>query len=255
MKESLVEPGTCYGCGKNLRVPKSKFEWLVSRGYDPKDAAAQVLHNPTSTVPPRQCCIVGLQTNIDPDKEELERDLLKAEIQADRAEALRAAGLPARVREEVKIYAADATHNLAGYFILRDAPFDDPALLAPIPGQPQSGFAITDITPIPGVLAKDLGWGEQKPLILRSGQIKIIPVLPAGNLLLPGFIWVQSGTGQADKVLDSKDKSFLQADITEYNITNLIVNKVNPITGATVQSEIPFQVIRLRKQFPEDIIA
>lgn len=255
MKEATVEPGACYGCGKNLRAPKAKFDWLISRGYDAKDAAAQVLHNPTSTVPPRQCCIVGLQTNIDPDQEELERELLKAEIQADKADALRAAGLPPRVREEVKIYAADATHNVAGYFILRDAPFDDPALLAPIPGQSKSGFEITDITPIPAALAKELGWGEQKPLILRSGQIKIIPVLPAGNLLLPGFIWVQTGSGQPDKVLDGVDKSFLQADITEYNITKLVVSQINPINGATVQSEVPFQVIRLRKKFPEDIIA
>lgn len=78
---------TCTGCRTNLSGQRKKFDWLVDRGYDLKDAAAIVLHNPSSKAPIKQCCIVHLQTSVDTDKDVIERLEMKTKIHEDKLRA------------------------------------------------------------------------------------------------------------------------------------------------------------------------
>jgi len=78
---------TCTGCRTNLSGQRKKYEWLVSRGYDVKDASAIVLHNPSSKAPIKQCCIVHLQTSVDTDKDVIERLEMKVQIKEGKLRA------------------------------------------------------------------------------------------------------------------------------------------------------------------------
>lgn len=73
----------CKGCKKNLTTHKSRFDWLVSRGYSTKDAAASVLYDPMRSGPSRQCCVVNLETNYDSNQKLYERAVNKAILKED----------------------------------------------------------------------------------------------------------------------------------------------------------------------------
>lgn len=255
MAGPMPDPNKCYGCGKSLVLAKARFEWLLSRGYDPKDASAFILHDPTSRMVPNQCCIVGLQTNLDPDKEVRERDRLKEELQQDKAQELKDAGLPPKIREEVEVFAATENLSDAGHFIIRDGIIEDPVLLAGIPGTGQTGFEITDVVPIPKYIADAEGWGNERPLCLMSGHMKIIPVIMVGMSLIPTRLHVRTAnsTSFGHTVLSTTDKTLIGAEVLSYTIRDLPVTKLDPITGQQVQITTPFHVILLRKQFPEHL--
>lgn len=78
---------TCTGCRTNLSGARKRFDWLVDRGYDLKDAAAIVLHNPSSKEPVKQCCIVHLRTAVDTDKDVIDRLEMKNKIREDKLRA------------------------------------------------------------------------------------------------------------------------------------------------------------------------
>lgn len=249
---------TCYGCARDLGQPKKKFEWLVSRGYDEKDAAAAVLHNPSSKIPIKQCCIVGLQTNLDSNKGVADREQTKVELEQEIARAIHEAGMQPDMREEVKVFSSDESGNVAGHFILRDADFEDPTLLAPTfedrsRGIETKGFEITDIALVPPYTSDREGWGNKAPLALWSGNLKIIPVIPVGNSLLPGTIWVKSQAG--DKPMTVIDKSFLGSEIMEYSIQNISLQQgLDVTTGQPIMVDAPLHVIRIKKLLPSEII-
>lgn len=255
----------CSGCKRTLDGKKEIFEWKIARGYDIKDAAAFALYDPSGTKPIKQCCIVAMQTTVDTNAELIERMTFKAQIEQKEAQARADAGLPPIQKEIVKLYCSNPNRNVQGQFILEDAPFEDPTLLAPNPtdilsGNRGKGFMITNIDAIPERITKRERWPLSPPVIaLWSGNIKIVPVIISGVERIPGVIWVQSppdanGVHNPDKdfILRGFDKSFLQAEIISYDIQNVeIANPFDP----KYTSSVPVHVITIRKEFAPNIIA
>lgn len=252
-----IQKGKCRGCNRDLARPKIRFDWLIARGYDEKDAAAQVLNDPSGTKPVLQCCIVNLQTNIDADAGLLERQIIKDEILADEAAARAAQELPPVIRETVVLYSATETKIPTGQFILRDAEFDDPKLLAPsfkdkaLAGSNKEifGFPITDIAPVPERISKAEGWGKYRPMAFWSGNIKIIPVVTVGDMRRPGIIWLVNPNGDiplhgGDQENQKLIKSFIGSDVLDYIIT--------PLTFPNI-GEIPTHALMLKKQLAKDV--
>ncbi len=249
-----VQKGKCRGCNRNLARPKIRYDWLLARGFGEKDAAAQVLNDPTGTQPVLQCCIVNLQTNIDADESLNERQKIKDEILRDDAEARAKQGLPPIIRENATFYSGTETKTPTGQFIIRDANFDDPKLLAPslkdkaLAGSNKEifGFPITDIAPVPQKTSNEEGWGSYRPLALWSGNIKIIPVVTIGNYRRPGLLWIVNPTG--DILLDTSRqdiiKTFIGAEIIDYVITAINFAEVG---------DIPSHAIIVKKQLPGDV--
>jgi hypothetical protein len=240
------------------------FDWKVARGYDVKDAAAFALHDPSGISVIKECCIVHLQTNVDTDADLVARMNLKHEIEAKAAQARADAGLPPIQREVVKLYCSNAQRNVQGQFILEDAAFEDPTMLAPNPtdilsGNRGRGFVITNIEAIPDRIIMREGWRTFAPVIaLWSGNIKIIPVIINGMHRIPGVIWAQSppdanGVHDPDRdfIIRSLDKSFLQAEIISYDIEEVeLVNPFDPKYNAVSLQH----VITVRKEFVQNII-
>lgn len=254
----------CTGCRAPLDRKKELFDWKVARGYDIKDAAAFALHDPSGIKAINQCCVVHLQTNVDTDADLVARMNLKHDIEVKEAQARADKGLPPIQREVVKLYCSNSSRNVQGQFILEDAAFEDPTLLAPNPasilsGNRGRGFVITNIEAIPERIATREGWGTSAPVIaLWSGNIKIIPVIINGMQRIPGVIWAQSppdanGVHDPDRdfIIKNLDKSFLQAEIISYDIEE--VELVNPFDPKYSVS-IPQHVITVRKEFVRNII-
>jgi len=249
-----VHKGRCRGCNRNITRPKIRYDWLRSRGFGEKDAAAQVLNDPTGTEPVLQCCIVNLQTNIDADATLLERQKIKDEILADDAAARAKQGLPPLIREEATLYSATETKTPTGQFILRDAEFEDPRLLAPsmqdrmLAGANKElfGFPITDIAPVPQRISNAEGWGEYRPMALWSGNIKIIPVVTIGNYRRPGLLWVVNPNG--DILLDASRQDIIRTFIGA-DITNYIITAIN-FTGV---GDIPTHAVVVKKKLPAEL--
>lgn len=254
----------CVGCRRPLDRKKELFDWKLARGYDIKDAAAFALYDPSGISPINECCIVHLQTNVDTDADLVERMNLKYDIEQKEAQARVAAGLPPIQREVVKLYCSNSQRNVQGQFILEDAAFEDPTLLAPNPtdalrGNRGRGFVITNIDFVPERIIKREGWANYGPVIaLWSGNIKIIPVIISGVERIPGVIWAQSPPGpdgvhdpDRDFIIRNLDKSFLQAEIISYDIENVeLVNPFDPKYNATSLQH----VITVRKEFTQNII-
>lgn len=254
----------CGGCRRPLDTKKELFEWRLARGYDIKDSAAFALHDPSGTRPVKQCCIVAMQSTVDTTAEMVERMNLKYEIEQREAQARVDANLPPIQKEIVKLYVSNPQRNVQGQFILEDAPFEDPTLLAPnvgdmLSGNRGRGFSITNIDAIPERIAKRERWPLAPPVIaLWSGNIKIVPVIISGVERIPGVIWVQSppdanGVHNPDKdtILRGLDKSFLQAEIISYDIET--VELANPF-DPRYTSELPVHIITLQKEFTPNII-
>ena len=205
-----------------------------------------------------------MQTTVDTNAEMVERMNMKFEIEKQEAQARVDANLPPIQREIVKLYCSNPSRNVQGQFILEDAPFEDPTLLAPNPtdmlsGNRGRGFSITNIEAIPERIAKRERWLLAPPVIaLWSGNIKIVPVIINGAERIPGVIWVQSppdanGVHNPDKdtIMRTLDKSFLQAEIISYDIET--VELVNPFDPKYV-TELPVHIITVRKEFTQNII-
>lgn len=123
----------CTGCKRNLTGKKERFDWLMTRGYDEKDAAAMVLTNPSARTPISPCCVVHLETSVDTDEDLVERLRMKAEIKQERKEQMMRQGIPIYERDVFRIFAANENRTIPGQFVLMDADFDDPTYLAPSP--------------------------------------------------------------------------------------------------------------------------
>jgi hypothetical protein len=235
----------CMGCKRPLGAKRDLFDWKVMRGYSQKDAAAAVLYDPSGASPIKQCCVVGLETNVDTDADMVARAQMKKEAEV------------VKPRETVQLYASNAGGNIQGSFIIEDGPFVDPQLLAPniadrMAGNRGRGFFITNIAPLPERVTKKLGWPSQPPVLaLWSGNLKIIPVIDEGMGPSPGLIWVHTGDG-ADKILSDFDKSYLQAEITAYQIQQVnLVNRYDP----TYTQAVDQHVMTLHKQPASDLMA
>jgi len=244
----------CYGCGLDLTNKRQRFDWLIARGMNPKDAAAQVLHAPGGLMPISSCCIVNLETNVDVDKEVRARQEIKDEIVQDQMEARINQGLAPITREIVQVFSSNLEGTAAGRFILHDFPYGDEnvELLAgnivnKDTGKRQGGFEITNIAYVPDEIAKDHGW-TKKPIALWSGNIKIVPVISDGSSIVPGVLRVITTNGPREgTIIDTVDKTFLGAQIIHYGIRPIEVR-----TGGPSQD---FHVITIMKKLPEEIIA
>ncbi len=244
----------CYGCGSDLTNKRKRFDWLVSRGYIPKDAAAQVLNNAGGLVPPNACCVVGLETNLDPTKDIRERNAMKDIIAKENAATqMQLTGINPLEREEVYIFSTNLQGDVMGSFRLEDFPEGvDASVLGgqvDASGVRSPGFPITNIAKIPEKLGKSTsyGWGDVRPLALWSGKIKIIPVVIVDGRLTPGYLRVQKVNNTADTRLmtDVIDKTLLQGEIIAYK-DHLVPGSLTT-TGHTY--------ITLRKQLGANIIA
>lgn len=233
-------------CGKPLTTKKSRYEWLVKKGFSPKDAAAQVLYNPSTRIPPKTCCIVSLHTSVDTNKKLLER---KQRIEEYEEDDITQSILPGakKVRQIANIFVANQNETFGGEFMLMDANFDDPTILSRPFQQKDPPFQITNISPLPKTLRDRLGW-QTSPLILWSGNIKLVPIIKIGDKILPGNMFkIVNVNGQNVKsALDTIDKSFLQSEIMYYAIQ---------MTTNSDGNETPTHIITVKKQLPENIIA
>lgn len=240
----------CRGCNRNLSSPKKRFDWLVSRGYSQKDAAAIVLHNPANVAPVKSCCIVSLETNYDTDKTIHDREIIKGEILREDEEMRAQRGEAPIQREIAKFSARDRTGNIIGRFILKDSILENPEMLAASAADRVAGggngFKITNIANISQRSADEEGWPQgQTPVALWFGSMKLVPVVQDGMLDKPGVIYVHTAANPAGYPLYEVDKSFLQAEVLEYELRD------NP-QGANL---LPAHVLTVKKQFPRDIIA
>ena len=245
----------CHGCQKDLNVPRNKFEWLVSRGFTEKDAAAQILFAPSGK-PIKQCCIVNLQMNVDPNKTINER--LEAKLRIEGEEKLKQvkSGITIKEREMVKIFASSPNRDLAGEFMLVDSSFNDPTLLAGSfadrsMGLESKGFTITDVSPISTEVASKQKWSNIRPMALWSGNIKIVPVINKGDFKMPALMWMQDAYGNL-KPITAPERSIIQGDIISYDIQSMGFKNKNDPNSAPI--EFPFHVITVLKQLPEEII-
>lgn len=242
----------CYGCGTNLEIRREKFEWLISRGYETKDAAAQVLHSPGGMLPVNSCCVVGLETNLDPEKGIKERQEIKDAILRERvANSIQTTGIDPTQREEVDIFVTSPDGEVPGSFILVDFPENlTPQLLAGHTdpnGIRTLGFPITNIAFISKALSESekFRWNNS-PLTLWSGKIKIVPAVFVNGKLEPGIMWIRKVANPQDiqRMTDVIDKTLLGAEIISYR-------KV-PVQGAITTGEQ--EVLTLRKKLPKDLI-
>lgn len=208
-------------------------------------------------MPINSCCAVGLETNLDSEKELRDRQMIKDEILSDAAEDRMRRGLPPLIREVVKIYSSNLQGTTGGSFLLEDFPYEDPQLLAgnfnsAVQGNGEIHFRITNIAYISDELASKYGW-KARPLALWSGNVKIIPIVSDGLNREPGIMRLVTATGSKQgEIIDKIDKSLLDAEIIDYTLLPLEVSAANPQVSAT--SGQVFHVITLRKQFPEDLI-
>lgn len=249
-------PHSCHGCGTSLKVERGRYDFMLERGFDPKDASAIILHAPSVRAVPKQCCIVNLQTNLDPDKGLRDRQFLMQEIEEEQAADLRARGLPPKAREEVELYVSNLDRRVPGFFAIYNSHFTDPSLLAPAAGSGEKGFEITDIAPITKAIADHKGWGSQRPLALWSGYIKIVPELQTGVGLVPGVIHAININGpEAGKsfIIDKLDKSFIGAEIIDFSVRMWQKDVQDATTGQIIKVDVPLPVMRIRKRFAEEI--
>jgi len=253
----------CTRCRRNLIEPRNRYEWLISRGWSQKDAAAEALQNPSTITPVRTCCINELHTNVDVEKDMLERLDIQNRAKAKKIAQERLEGIPEPRRETVEIYCKDVTGQLGGYFILVDADFDDPKILAKPFQEVGKGYEITNIALLPKEIAdrEPFKWSEtERPLCLWSGNIKIVPVIKIDDKLSPAVMYqsvqrqvVQPSLimGQPPQVVTIRDettlseridRTLLGADIKYFNIGV----RDNQIPGGTIR--MPFHIISVLKQ-------
>lgn len=296
----------CKGCNKNLSTQKSRFDWLVARGYSTKDAAANVLHDPMRMGPTKQCCIVNLETNYDSFEKMHEREVTKAIIKADIDEvkiinayrmavnqppiasiedmygqneydrtqrldnayfdALRQANatnnmeiirkvefiranpdLVANPRASVKLYSTDPNGTIVGEFIVKDASFDDPRLLAPSPADKFSGastgFILDNVAKIPIRVSAAENWGAVQPVALWFGNIKLIPVYKDSNgSFQPGIIMAMTPqTQMTGQHIVLTETSFEVQDILGAEVVEYLIGTVTHPT----QGQVPTHVVHL----------
>lgn len=248
---------TCYTCGSDLVEARKNFDFRKERGFSEKDAAAFSLHNPGVRSVHKQCCSVGLQTNIDPEADRLKREAMKEEIEALAARVRQEKGEAPRVREEVELTVAKADFNILGTILLRDGKIDNLSLLLPQASVSKRGYEVTHIAPLPETTVASFGWGKRDVLTLWSGNMKLVPVVNEETGYSPAsfFLLIPDGDLTTIKLVDSVDKSLFGAEIIGLYESTKMFPRIQPTTGNKINVEATVSVIRLRKRFPEDIYA
>lgn len=235
----------CFSCNRDLTKERKKFEWYLLQGYDPKDAASLILRDPESRLPPKQCCIVALETNIDVE------DPTKF-YEEHKHDSLSKFGQPGEVQKrkrEIFILFPISSTNTAAEWLLVDANFHDMNLLASSStDKRQTGHLITNITTIPESLRSQKGWKNPNATMLWSSDIKIVPIhYVAGENADAGYIlWRDTQTGRQEP-LNPSDASFLNCRIIEYSpqTIQIVIDRGQSIN-------ISLYALIVEKEYPED---
>ncbi len=151
------------------------------------------------------------------------------------------------VRERVTIFATDITSTVGGRFILLNADFDDPTILQRPFVRGGTGFPITNISLLTQDDADTLKF-KQRPLVLWSGKIAIVPVTSVSGVDEPGFMLQHKIVDGhlSSSILHTIDKTLLQSEIIYYGKRSIDFPKIG---------ELQVHSITLLKQFPKDIVA
>lgn len=242
----------CRRCSRNIQSVRTRYDSLIRRGYSSKDAIAKAFYQ--KNMSQKDCCVVSIRQHIDVDVSPLQR-LQRQKSEKEKQDLIRsAAGKPALLRPKGKttLVAADATGTNGGQIILLDSNFLNPRVLTRSITNNEGvvsttpGFKVTNMTPLPQKQRDRLKW-TSTPLILWSGDIKIVPIytLPDGSIQ-PGRFLILDTDGSALFPLDKIDKTLLEAEIIE-------------MIELPIQHEGGFMSVGhrliLEKQYPEDIVA
>lgn len=261
--ESSKSSNLCSRCDRDMKIPRNKYNWFLSKGYSEKDSAAQALYNP-EIILPKSCCIIDLHTRVDPNAKKREYLDIIEKGNREREARLKLEGRDNPKREIVEVYAMDKDNVTGGSFTIIGAPFHDPKVLnLGKHFKNTKSFEITDIAFLPKNIAEtSFGWTEQ-PLCLWSGTMKICPVVEIDGKLQPGVMYVRSTynkkvsvRSQQFKVAEKRtpmtnviDRTLLQSEIIYFRTEVIDVN-----LGAAGVIQTNIDIISLMKQEKHNII-
>lgn len=212
----------CFNCSQDLGKARKKYAWYLSIGFDPKDASAEILTNPDTKLPAKQCCITSLQTNISLEDHTEYENKIKERLD----EKLKQKTGSLKQRDLFILY--PVTPLGVGDFFLIDSSFSDPDLLSTKTNEKgRVGYDITNITKAPPSLLEKNGWQNENAVVLWFGTIKVVclDIRRNPNSITEekdlGLIkWVNVRTKE-EGFLDPNNRSFLGARIIEYSIRPL----------------------------------
>lgn len=231
----------CFSCRQDLTKARKKYTWYLAQGFDPKDASVEILRDPESKIPPHQCCITSLQTNVElEDQYEYEKKI-KDRI-AKKENGGTQFSLPPR--ELYTLFPVTSTG--LGEFIVRDPTMEDLDFLASKSQDGKKiGFEITNISRIPEAFLSRERWSNANAPMLWFGTIKVICLerrLNAGseNKFDAGMIkWRNNQTGE-EQMLSPNDVKFLNARVLEYSPQPYTITAPN---GQVYQGQVEALII------------
>lgn len=230
----------CYTCTQDLSKAKKKFTWYLTQGFDPKDAAAEILRDPDSRLPPKQCCIVSLQTNIEVKDHIQYRDEMKEEYNR----RLAAREGKARREREIFILFPVTSDGRPANFTLIDSDFQNLEFLATVDGSDgKTGAIVTNVTKIPDSLREKNSWTNEEAIMIWFGvSMKLISyeIKPVTKARDAGFIvWRNQKTGEQG-ILSPNDNTFINSRVLEYSLQPYMIQNVQiSVNALTIEKEYP----------------
>jgi hypothetical protein len=206
----------CVTCQRDLRKAKEKYTYLLTSGYNSKDAVRKILHDPNSALPPDRCCIVSIENDV-PVKDP---DVYKTIIDNQLHEKSIAAGKDYLYKKErFWLFPIDDSLTVEGQFVLDQSPFNDPSLLTlNTQAKGQEGYRVNNMTTIPEKIAASHNFEtNNNTIMLWCGNIRVLPIFKNAAQMMPGIIVYQNATTFIRGQLNINDPSFLNCEILEYS--------------------------------------